>query len=170
MTTCSNPTTIPFAATTHHPLPATHNPSSLFSANEPIFHKCTSSPATHYPLPITHHPLPMTSPKTVTAKRPAPGGAAAGPAITWAGRSVSPGRLARLRSVSPRSGEASKQLAANRRNAQRSTGSRTPDGKARSRWNALKHSPNPLSLPSPAARPLTVLGEEGAQAQGRRRR
>jgi hypothetical protein len=33
----------------------------------------------------------------------------------------------------------SKQLAANRRNAQRSTGPRTPKGKARSRWNALKH-------------------------------
>jgi hypothetical protein len=33
----------------------------------------------------------------------------------------------------------SKQLAANRRNAQRSTGPRTPNGKARSRWNALKH-------------------------------
>jgi exonuclease VII large subunit len=32
-----------------------------------------------------------------------------------------------------------KQLAANRHNAQRSTGPRTPKGKARSRWNALKH-------------------------------
>lgn len=32
-----------------------------------------------------------------------------------------------------------KQLAANRRNAQLSTGPRTPEGKDRSRWNALKH-------------------------------
>ncbi len=32
-----------------------------------------------------------------------------------------------------------KQLAANRRNARLSTGPRTPQGKARSRWNALKH-------------------------------
>ncbi len=32
-----------------------------------------------------------------------------------------------------------KQLAANRRNAQLSTGPRTPEGKAVSRWNALTH-------------------------------
>ena len=32
-----------------------------------------------------------------------------------------------------------KQLAANRRNARKSTGPRTPQGKAVSRWNALKH-------------------------------
>ena len=32
-----------------------------------------------------------------------------------------------------------KQLAANRANAQRSTGPRTPEGSARSRWNALTH-------------------------------
>jgi len=32
-----------------------------------------------------------------------------------------------------------KQLAANRRNATRSTGPRTPEGKARVKWNALKH-------------------------------
>ena len=32
-----------------------------------------------------------------------------------------------------------KQLAANRRNAQRSTGPRTAKGKSQSRWNALKH-------------------------------
>jgi len=32
-----------------------------------------------------------------------------------------------------------KQLAANRRNAQRSTGPRTLEGKAKSRWNALQH-------------------------------
>ena len=32
-----------------------------------------------------------------------------------------------------------KQIAANQRNAQRSTGPRTPDGKAVSRWNALTH-------------------------------
>ena len=31
------------------------------------------------------------------------------------------------------------QLAANRRNAKRSTGPRTPKGKARVKWNALKH-------------------------------
>ncbi len=32
-----------------------------------------------------------------------------------------------------------KQLAANRRNARRSTGPRTPEGKERVKWNALKH-------------------------------
>jgi len=45
-----------------------------------------------------------------------------------------------------------KQLAANRRNAQSSTGPRTPEGKARSRWNALKHGVLSKSLiPEPLA-------------------
>ncbi len=55
MTTCSKPTTIPFAATTHYPLPTVRNPLFLFSPNEPIFHKCTSSPITY--LPISRTPL-----------------------------------------------------------------------------------------------------------------
>ena len=43
-----------------------------------------------------------------------------------------------------------KQLAANRRNARKSTGPRTPQGKAVSRWNALKHGVLAQSvIPSP---------------------
>jgi hypothetical protein len=58
-----------------------------------------------------------------------------------------------------------KQRAANRRNAQRSTGPRTEQGKARSRWNALKH--------GAFARQLAVddprVGEDAAQFEALRR-
>ena len=56
-----------------------------------------------------------------------------------------------------------KQLAANRRNAQQCTGPRTPEGKARSRWNAVKHGVLAKAVvPQPAQRPaegLACLGE-----------
>ncbi|MHB9034048.1 MAG: hypothetical protein ACYC6L_13500 [Anaerolineae bacterium] len=46
-----------------------------------------------------------------------------------------------------------KQLAANRANAQRSTGPRTPAGKARSRWNALTHGALDQAVIPPALEP-----------------
>jgi hypothetical protein len=46
-----------------------------------------------------------------------------------------------------------KQLAANRRNAQKSTGPRTAQGKAISRWNALKHGVLSRALIPPALEP-----------------
>lgn len=46
-----------------------------------------------------------------------------------------------------------KQLAANRRNAQRSTGPRTAAGKAVSRWNALKHGVLAQAIIPPALEP-----------------
>ena len=42
------------------------------------------------------------------------------------------------------------QLAANRANAQKSTGSRTAEGKDASRFNALKHASTPRPSSSPA--------------------
>jgi hypothetical protein len=46
-----------------------------------------------------------------------------------------------------------KQLAANRRNAQKSTGPRTPEGKAVSRYNALKHGIFAKAIIPPALEP-----------------
>lgn len=46
-----------------------------------------------------------------------------------------------------------RQLAANRRNAQRSTGPRTAEGQAVSRWNALKHGALSQALIPPALEP-----------------
>ena len=55
-----------------------------------------------------------------------------------------------------------KQIAANRRNAQRSTGPRTPEGKAASRFNALKTGldAKSLLLPHESAGDLAALTEE----------
>ena len=63
-----------------------------------------------------------------------------------------------------------KQLAANRANALRSTGPRTPEGKMRSRWNALTHGPLAKAVVPPSLEPyesrqefdalLAVLGDE----------
>lgn len=47
-----------------------------------------------------------------------------------------------------------KQLAANRANALASTGPRTPEGKARSRWNALKHGALAQAVIPPALEPF----------------
>ena len=46
-----------------------------------------------------------------------------------------------------------KQLAANRRNARKSTGPRTPEGKAVSRYNALKHGILAKAVIPPALEP-----------------
>lgn len=58
-----------------------------------------------------------------------------------------------------------KRLAANRRNAQRSTGPRTQDGKARSRLNAVKHglaASLPVLVETPATAHLSGLLAPGA--------
>ena len=47
-----------------------------------------------------------------------------------------------------------KQLAANRANALRSTGPRTPEGKMRSRWNALTHGALPKAVVPPSLEPF----------------
>ena len=67
-----------------------------------------------------------------------------------------------------------KQLAANRANAQRSTGPRTPEGISRSRWNALTHGALAQALIPPSLEPyesrqafdelLSVLHDEIAPA------
>lgn len=49
-----------------------------------------------------------------------------------------------------------KQLAANRKNARKSTGPRTPRGKARSRWNALKHGVLATALIPPSLEPFEM--------------
>ena len=55
----------------------------------------------------------------------------------------------------------SQQIAANRHNAQLSTGPRTPEGKARSRWNALKR--RPAVLTDAAREAMRALGEDPAE-------
>jgi hypothetical protein len=49
-----------------------------------------------------------------------------------------------------------KQLTANRRNAAKCTGPRTPEGKARSRWNALKHGLVATALIPPSLEPFEM--------------
>ena len=58
-----------------------------------------------------------------------------------------------------------RRIEANRRNARRSTGPRTDDGKARSRLNAVKHGLSaslPALVDTPAARELASLLSQGA--------
>jgi len=58
-----------------------------------------------------------------------------------------------------------KQLAANRANAQKSTGPRTPDGRAVSRWNALQHGVLARALIPPALEPYESRQEFAALLQ-----
>lgn len=57
-----------------------------------------------------------------------------------------------------------KQIAANRRNALKSTGPRTPEGKARSRWNALKHGILAKAVVAPPYR-VSVCGRENTELE-----
>lgn len=57
-----------------------------------------------------------------------------------------------------------KQIAANRRNALKSTGPRTPEGKARSRWNALKHGILAKAVVAPPYS-VSVCGKENTELE-----